>query len=733
MKPVLAVIVAAAFAVGPTAGTAAARPAAGEVSALSVVPSSGRAELVVGVTGAAHVSEFTLASPSRIVVDIDGVSNALPARADYDKAPRGGITDVRWSQFKKGTVRVVVYLDHQRDYRIWRTATEIHVSIATDAGAQITPWHIGAGKTPMLASGPAATRSAPTSNTTVAAKPTATESAPAARPAAAAAKPAVTAAARTPAAAPTSPAAAAPAPSPTRTAAVSRADSRPAGEPARQPARARTEPVADDTPDFADANLMRPMQQAQQRSAQPRITVTYQGSDIRDVLAAFAAFSGRTIIPSSAVPNAKVDAEIKDQPWDVALQAILASQGLAATEDANGIIIVDTQERIAARSATEPLVTRIVRLNYQRATAVGDQIRQRLLQCIPSENSSAGGSTSSSAAAGQPPVAGPPPAQPTIASTPGSSGSGSGICVGRGNVSADEVTNSVSITAPSSIVDDLVAFAETLDLRQPQVNIKAKIVLVNRTDLDALGIKYDLGSRNQFFSQVVQRADTAGKVGSPNDPPTVLLGGNTVSAIANASGQIRGSALQLIYSTALGGFDFSTFLDALQQVSLLDVQAEPSVTILNNRTAELISGSQVPFVPTAGGAGTSLTGPITVERVQTGVTLRVTPSVTNNRQIMMKVETINSGATFSPNGTLIDNNSSKSELLVPDGQTVVIGGLTQTTVQLVKSGIPLLVDLPVIGRLFGYTNRQETRRDLLILITPHIVDEGQQPTEAVRR
>jgi type IV pilus assembly protein PilQ len=265
------------------------------------------------------------------------------------------------------------------------------------------------------------------------------------------------------------------------------------------------------------------------------------------------------------------------------------------------------------------------------------------------------------------------------------------------------------------------------------VNIKAKIVLVNRTDLDALGIKYDLGTRQQFFSQVVQRADSLGNIGTPADPPRVLLGGNTVSAIANASGSVPGAALKLIYSTALGNFDFTSFLDALQEVSLLDVQAEPSVTILNNRTAELISGSQVPFVATQGGGGAILTGPINVERVQTGVTLRVTPSVTNNRQIMMKVETVNAGATFTPNGVLIDNNSNRTELLVPDGQTVVIGGLTQTTVQLSKSGIPLLVDLPLIGRLFGYSSRTETRRDLLILITPHIIDEGQLPSDTVRR
>ena len=195
---------------------------------------------------------------------------------------------------------------------------------------------------------------------------------------------------------------------------------------------------------------------------------------------------------------------------------------------------------------------------------------------------------------------------------------------------------------------------------------------------------------------------------------------------------MQGAALRLIYSTALGNFDFSTFLDALQEVSLLDVQAEPSITTLNNQTATLISGSQVPFVPlvSSGGVGTTLTGPVTVERIQTGVTLIVKPSVTNNGQVMMHIDVTNSDVNFTNNGTLIDNNHTTNDLLVSDGQTVVIGGLTQTSVRVTKSGIPLLVDLPFIGRLFGYTTRQEQRRDLLILITPHIIDDGQQ---AVRR
>ena len=694
MKRVLAVMIAAVVAAGASAPAASARAAEGVVTSLTVAPVAGKAELVVGVSGAVKVSEFTLTAPDRVVIDIDNATIGL-APSGYDRVSRGGVTDVRYSQFRRNTVRVVIYLDAERAYRVWRTAGQVHVAVTSEPAAQFAVWKIGGDAAPAtsLASGPDRLADRLTAPKTAAAP--------------AVAKPAPAVAAAPPVARPA--AATLPPVAPAMT---------PPARVAETAAPARAAPAEDARP---MRTAVQQSAQPQQRSPQPRISVTYQGSDIRDVLAAFAAFSGRTIIPSSSVPPAKVDAEIRDQPWDVALQAILASQGLAATEDANGIIIVDTQDRIAARAATEPLVTRVVRLNYQRATAIGDQLRQRLLQCIPSERSG------SSSAAGQPSV------QPTVPSGPASGGSGVGACVGRGNVSADEVTNSVSITAPSGSVDDLVAFAETLDLRQPQVNIKAKIILVNRTDLEALGLKYDLGSRNQFFSQVVQRADSLGNVGSPDDAPTVLLGGNTVSAIANASGSVPGAALRVIYSTALGNFDFSTFLDALQEVSLLDVQAEPSVTILNNRTAELISGSQVPFVPTAGGAGTQLTGPIAVERVQTGVTLRVTPSVTNNRQIMMRVETINSGATFGVNGVLIDNNSSKTELLVPDGQTVVIGGLTQTTVQLTKSGIPLLVDLPLIGRLFGTTRRTETRRDLLILITPHIIDEGQQSPEAARR
>ncbi|MFL5605971.1 MAG: AMIN domain-containing protein, partial [Gemmatimonadaceae bacterium] len=477
MKPVLAVIVAASLALGPIAEPVAAFPAEGAVTSLSVVPASGRADLVIGVAGGVDVSDFTLRSPDRIVLDVTGASLGFGARG-YDHVARGGIMDVRFSQYRKNTVRVVIYLDSPRSYEVNKDNGEVRVSVTTDPAAKFAGWHVGERR----AEPEVSERAAPRAEQAEAPR---TES--------------------------------------------------PVADAADRP----VERVAAERPrrNRSDDRAMRVVQQAQQRPQQPRITVTYQQADIRDVLAAFAAFSGRTIIPSSAIPPVRVDAEIKDQPWDVALQAILSSQGLAATEDANGILIVDTQDRIAQRAQTEPLQTRVVRLNYQRATPVGDQLRTRLLQCIPAER----GAAYSGAAPGQPPVVGAPPAQPTMAGgvNPGptspSGGSDNGQCHGRGSITADEVTNAVSITAPVSLLNDLVSFAESLDLRQPQVNIKAKIVLVNRTDLDALGVKYDLGSQNQFFNTVVQRVDPlTGKASTPADPPTVNLGGNTVSAIANA-------------------------------------------------------------------------------------------------------------------------------------------------------------------------------------------------------
>ncbi len=464
------------------------------------------------------------------------------------------------------------------------------------------------------------------------------------------------------------------------------------------PAAAVTTPTAA-TPLPIDEYLALHRREVAQSQA-PRITVTWDGADIAEVAAGFAAFSGRTILVGKNV-QAKVTAEIKNQPWDLAFAAVLESQGLAYQNLPGGIINVANKVDLARSDSTVPVETRIVRVNYARASSLV-------------------------------------PAVTAIVSKP------------RGTVVADSGSNALVITDVQTRINQVEEFVKGLDLRTPQVSILAKIIFVDRTDIEELGLKYDLGSSTQFFNRLVQRpdpstikgVDTNGD-GIPDvflptanftpDKTIVDLGGNSLSALGNASSTVASPALDLIFSTALGNFDLTTFLQALQRVDLADIQAEPSITTLDNRPAEILVGDKVPIriidlsAPTTGGANVPRA---TVQFQQTGINLKVTPHITANRQILMEVHAENSSVKAAPVdiGFTFQTQQADNQILVSDGETAVIGGLTVTSVTVTKSGIPFLVDLPILGKLFGFTSQTEERRDLLILITPHIIDDLVTPS-----
>jgi type II secretory pathway component GspD/PulD (secretin) len=192
-------------------------------------------------------------------------------------------------------------------------------------------------------------------------------------------------------------------------------------------------------------------------------------------------------------------------------------------------------------------------------------------------------------------------------------------------------------------------------------------------------------------------------------------------------------ALQVVFSTALGKFQLTSFLDALQEVRLADLQAEPSIVTLDNRQASIQVGQEIPIrvldagtAQVGGAANQQQTPRATVQMKQVGIILTVTPHITNNRQILLLLHAENSDAQLASSdvGFIFGKQSGDTQLLVGDGETAVIGGLTVTQTTQSKSGIPLLVDLPIIGRLFGETRTDDEKRDLLILVTPHIIDDG---------
>ncbi len=457
-------------------------------------------------------------------------------------------------------------------------------------------------------------------------------------------------------------------------------------------------PVSDS---FAEARA------ALQQSVQDRITVTWDSASIADVMAIFAEFSGRTILLGRNV-NAVIWAEIRDQPWDVALREILDINGLHVEEDEQtGIIRIVNPIEVALQDSLGQKQTVIMSLNFKRASGIVGVLTQ------------------------------------TIG--------------GRGTVVADSLTNQIIITDIQSRLAEDTMLVRRLDIPTPQVTIQAKLIFVDRTDIEQLGVRYDLGNDQQFFNKLVQRPDPSTLVGVDTDgdgindaliaeetfPANINiidLGGNSLAAIGNAGAQLPSSALELIFSTAIGNFNLTAFVEALQEVQLADLQAEPLITTADNTEAEILVGERTPIrvidagTAGAGGVGGGPAGPVaTIRFEETGIRLRVTPHVTNAGQVLMRIHAENSSIREAPSdiGFTLQTQETDNEILVNDGETMVIAGLTVTQVTVAKSGIPFLVDLPILGRIFGFTSRREQRRDLLILVTPTIVYN--QATELIGR
>ena len=156
-------------------------------------------------------------------------------------------------------------------------------------------------------------------------------------------------------------------------------------------------------------------------------------------------------------------------------------------------------------------------------------------------------------------------------------------------------------------------------------------------------------------------------------------------------------------------------------------EAEPSTTTVDNKEATLFSGINQAFLltpPVIPGQIQSVAPQI--QRQDIGIKLQVTPHVTANRRVLLDIVTEQQVLQqITVAGPTTSKRNSQNQVLVGDGETAVIGGLTQTQVSRSKSGIPILMDLPGIGRLFSQTDVTERKQDLLILITPHIVDEGE--------
>ena len=400
----------------------------------------------------------------------------------------------------------------------------------------------------------------------------------------------------------------------------------------------------------------------------PLITMTNE--PINNVLAIFSDYAGQNIIAAPGVQTRTITATLTDVTWREALDAILEANGMFMRALPSGVLLVQDIATADQAQTTEPLVTRTFAIRYVAADSIRAAVAGGLLSPV-------------------------------------------------GKVTVNPSSNTLLITDTRSSIERIGEVLPELDVRTPQVDITAVIAFIDRTALEAYGVVYDLkDSRGNQINRV-----TPGMVdGAQVDDNVISLGGNSIAALGNANYRVAAPSLEIVTSLVLGRHTLISFIEALQTVSLSDVQAKPVVRTMDHRRATIQVGEQTPIrVIDAGAAGAS--GPLaTVEYRNTGIILEVTPHIIAD-QVMLDMRAERSGISLASSdiGVIFQTQNAQTQVLVDDGETVVIGGLTITEKTQSRSGIPLLMDLPVVGALFRQHTEQETKRDLLIMVTPHIV------------
>ncbi len=413
-----------------------------------------------------------------------------------------------------------------------------------------------------------------------------------------------------------------------------------------------------------------------------KVSLDFQDADINDILRLIAEVGKVNIIAGGDVQG-KVTTRMVDVPWDQALDVILKINGLAQERGGNIIRVAplekftaERQERLKAQItevAAEPLLTRIVPANYASAKELRPNLEKILSK--------------------------------------------------RGTIIIDVRTNTMIITDTQKSLAEALSLIEKLDRPTPQVMIEARIVESTRTFLRELGIQLGLA-----HSQITDRAfpnridvrgggpagSGGGGLARPAAPANFLL--DLPAAVATGAGGAIGFSL-----ASIGGSVLDAQLSALESSGRGKIISSPKIATLDNTEAQIQSGRKIP-VQTTSAEGTR------TDFVDASITLKVTPHVTPNDFIGMKITATKNEADFSRvvNGIpTITTREANTDMLVKDGDTVVIGGLYRRTIQSNRAGIPGLSSLPVLGWLFRKDQEQDESDELLIFLTPRIIRQDE--------
>lgn len=418
------------------------------------------------------------------------------------------------------------------------------------------------------------------------------------------------------------------------------------------------------------------------------LSLSFQDIPVRNALKILAEEIKFNLVMNDSV-GGNITVNFDSVPWDQALDTILRVKGLDKRIDGT-ILLIGTQDELAKyeqkqleeqekKSAKEPLVTEYIQVNYAKAADFVKLLSTKDSELsISADNASSYGNSSNGA------------------------DSSESLLSARGTVTVDERTNTLIIKDTEASIANVKRLIQTLDTPVQQVVIEARLVSVDESVGEELGVKWNVSNAH-------------GSSSNPTDGKWFAGGTSTFSTPS------QGGTISLGRLTKNFALDLT--LAAYESENRTDVIASPRVTTTNQKEALIEQGYEIPSLTSASSGAT------TIEWKKAVLSLKVTPQITPDDSVFLDLEITQDEigetvTTVAGQAASIQTRSIETSVLVGNGETLVLGGIFQQTITRNTQKIPLLGDIPVVGWLFKSVNNKNQKREVLIFITPHIVEGG---------
>jgi type IV pilus assembly protein PilQ len=426
-----------------------------------------------------------------------------------------------------------------------------------------------------------------------------------------------------------------------------------------------------------------------------KLSLNFQDIEVRSVLQLIADFTDLNLVASDTV-SGRITLRLKNVPWDQALELILKTKGLDKRQVGNVLLVAPAAE-IAAREKQElenqkqiselaPLRTEFIQIRYASASQLFDLFNQATRSTGSGSTGMTGGATGNT--------------------------NRPGMLSDRGSVIVDERTNSIIITDTADRIEEFRKVIAQLDIAVRQVLIEARIVTASTNSSEQLGIRWGGGT-----SWNGDRYQAGGSLETVDEIRNGSTGGTSPGNLVVDLGAI-GNATGFAIGITGESYILDLELSALATEGSAEVVARPKVITADKSPATIRSGVEIPYQEAASSGATSTSFKDAV------LSLEVTPQITPDDRIIMDLNVTQDTVGQSFNGVpSINTNAIETQVLVDNAQTVVLGGIFTVDRNMQVTKTPFLGDLPYLGRMFRRDIERNDKQELLIFITPKIVQD----------